>query len=147
MARPKRFLVAFLLALLLPAAADVAGETRFRSFALVVDPGAESLAAWQVELTYDAASVRIVGVEGGREPWQEAPYYDPKGFDAGRMLVASFTLVSNPPAGATRVARVHVQETIGIGTTIRVKLTAAADANGRRIGATVRLVPEKGVRP
>ena len=143
----KRFLVAFLLALLLPAAADVAGETRFRPYALVVDPAGEPLAAWQVELTYDAAAVRIVGVEGGREPWQEAPYYDPKGLDAGRMLVASFTLVASPPAGAMVVARIHAQETIGSGTSIRAKLTAAADPDGRRIGATVRLVPEKGVRP
>jgi hypothetical protein len=138
---------AILLALLLPSVAAIAGETRFGTYALVVDPVSESLAAWQAELTYDAAAIRIVGVEGGREPWQEAPYYDPKGLDAGRMLLASFTLVPSPPAGEARVARIHVQEPIEGGTTIRVKLTAAADPAGRRIGATVRLVPEEGDRP
>lgn len=143
----KRFLAVLLLASLLPAMPAVAGESRFRSFAVLIDAGDEPLAAWQVELTYDPAAVRIVGVEGGRAPWQEAPYYDPKGLDAGRMLVASFTLAADPPAKATRVARIHVQETGWREASIRVKLTAAADAVGRRIGATVRLVPEEGERP
>jgi hypothetical protein len=143
----RRLLVMLLLALLLPTLPAVGGETRFRSYALLVDAGDEPLAAWQVELTYDPAAVRIVGVEGGRPPWQEAPYYDPKGLDAGRMLVAAFTLESDPPAGVTRVARIHVQETGWREASIRVKLTAAAAAEGRRIGATVRLVPEEGERP
>jgi hypothetical protein len=143
----KRFLGALLLTLLLPAQPAGAGETRFRPYALIVDPGGARLAAWQVELTYDPSALRIVGVEGGRGPWREAPYYDPKGLDAGRMLVASFTLAADPPSKATRVARIHVQETGRDGSAIRVKLTAAADADGRRIGATVRLVPEEGERP
>jgi hypothetical protein len=98
-------------------------------------------------LRYDPAAVRVVGVEGGRHPWGEAPYYDPRGLESGRLPVASFTLATDPPAGATRVARIHVQETDRRGVAIGVKLTAAADAEGRRIGATVRLVPEEGERP
>lgn len=124
-----------------------AAETRFRTWALVVDAGEESLAAWQVELAYDPATVRVVGVEGGPSPWAEAPHYDPKGLEAGRLVVAAFTLAPRPPVGATRVARIHVQESGWGETAINAKLTAAADPDGRRIGATVRLVPEEGERP
>ncbi len=144
----KRLAILLLLAVLLPAfPAAAGGETRFRTFALIVDPGEESLAAWQVELTYDPDTLRIVGVEGGPFPWGESPYYDPKGLDAGRMVLASYTLEPQPPAGATRVARVHVQETQRKRNPLQANLVAAADADGRRIGATVRLVPEKGERP
>lgn len=143
----KRILAVLLLALLLPHLPVGAGETRFRPYALIVDPGGAPLGAWQVELAYDPSALRIVGVEGGPAPWHEAPYYDPEGLEAGRMLVASFTLAADPPAKATRVARIHVQETGWGRASIRVKLTAAAAADGRRIGATVRLVPEEGERP
>jgi hypothetical protein len=62
------------------------------------------------------------------------------------MLVASFTLVPAPPAGATRVARIHVQIMEKKPDPLRVNLVAAADPAGRRIGAIVRLVPEEGER-
>ncbi|HEY5998728.1 MAG TPA: hypothetical protein VI078_05425 [bacterium] len=137
-----------LIALVLVAlTAPSAAQTRFRTWALIVDSVGEPLAAWQVELAYDPAAVKIVGVEGGRAPWQAAPHYDPKGLEAGRLVVAAFTLAPYPPPGVTRVARIHAQES-GLGEHfIRVKLTAAADPDGRRIGATVRLVPEEGERP
>ena len=128
-------------------ASPVAAETRFRTYALIVDPAGEPLAAWQVELACDPATVRIVGVEGGPSPWAEAPHYDPKGLEAGRLVIAAFTLAAQPPAGAIRVARIHVQESGWEEHVIRAKLTAAADPAGRRIGATVRLVPEEGERP
>jgi hypothetical protein len=137
----------FVFVLVAIAAAPAAAETRFRTWALVIDSAGEPLAAWQVELACDPAAVKIVGVEGGPSPWAEAPHYDPKGLEAGKMVIAAFTLAPQPPAGATRVARVHVQESGWGETSIRAKLTAAADPAGRRIGATVRLVPEEGERP
>jgi hypothetical protein len=140
-------LVALALLALFAFIPPAAAETRFRTWALVVDSADEPLAAWQVELLHDPAAVKIVGVEGGRAPWQEAPHYDPKGLEGGRLVVAAFILAPHPPAGATRVARIHVQEGGWGENSVRAKLTAAADPDGRRIGATVRLVPEEGERP
>lgn len=137
----------FVLLLVASVAAPAIAETHFRTWALVIDPAGEPLAAWQVELACDPAAVKIVGVEGGPSPWAEAPHYDPKGLEAGRLVIAAFTLAPRPPAGATRVARIHVQEDEWGDHLIRAKLTAAADPDGRRIGATVRLVPEEGERP
>ena len=143
----RKLTLLLLLAILLPALPAAAGDMRFRTFALMVDADTDSLAAWQVELTYDQAAVRIVGVEGGLAPWEEAPYYDPKGLDAGRMVLASFTLDPDPPSAAIRVARVHIQQTGRKRNPLQANLMAAADAAGRRIGATVRLIPEEGERP
>jgi hypothetical protein len=140
----QRFLALLLLGFLLATTPALADETRFRTFGVGIDAGEERLAAWQVELTYDPDAVRIVGVEGGPPPWEEAPYYDPRGLEGGRILVAAFTLSPEIPPGAIRVARIHVQEMRSSRTPLQANLAAAADPDGRRIGATVRLVPEKG---
>ena len=137
-----------LLALLAFIPPPAAAETRFRTYALLVDSAGEPLAAWQVELAYDPADGE--DRRGGRRA-------APRGrrrrtttrwaWRRGRLVIAAFTLAPQPPAGATRVARIHVQESGRGEISIRAKLTAAADADGRRIGATVRLVPEEGERP
>lgn len=143
----RQLVILLFLAILLPALPAAAGETRFRTFALIVDADTAPLAAWQVELTFDPAVVRIVGIEGGPSPWEEAPYYDPQGLDAGRMVLATFTLEPDPPSKVVRVARVHVQETGRKRSTLQANLLVAADPEGRRIGATVRLFPEEGEWP
>jgi hypothetical protein len=140
----RRLIWLLLLGLLLLPMPALADETRFRTFGVVIDAGEERLAAWQVELTYEPDTVRIVGVEGGPPPWEEAPYYDPRGLEGGRILIAAFTLSPEVPTGPIRVARIHVQEMRRSRTPLQANLAAAADPDGRRIGATVRLVPEKG---
>lgn len=124
------------------AAADApAGEPRFRAVDVIVDAGASPLAAYQVELTYDREAVSLVGLEGGDPPFSDAPYYDPRGLTAGRVVVASFTLDRSPPRGAVRVARVHLAERNGAAREVDAQLAVAGTVGGAKIPAAVRLIP------
>ena len=125
----------------LAATAGRAGGPRFRAVDLIVDAGTSPLAAYQVELTYDREVVSLVGLEGGEPPFSEAPYYDPRGLTAGRVVVASFTLDRSPPRSAVRVARVHLAEQGGAARELDAHLTVAGTVGGARVPAAVRLVP------
>jgi hypothetical protein len=108
---------------------------RFRSFDIVVDPGAMQLGAYQFELLCDA---KIVGIEGGEtKSFAEPPFYDAEALSGGRIIIAGFTLDHDTPAGRVRVARVHVMETGA--TRYTPRLMAAASTGGSRIHATIEL--------
>ncbi len=112
----------------------------FRAIDLWVGSGKAPLAAYQVEVTYDAEHVKIVGLEGsGTEAFRDAPYYDRKGFEGGRIVVAAFTLDEHAPTGNTRVARIHIAVENGEQPNLSAKLVTAAKPGGKRIKPTVKL--------
>lgn len=130
--------LAYIVALLFVTMAASA-QTRFLAMDLVIDPHGESLAAYQVEIKA-SAGVKIVGVEGGEHPeFRKAPFYDPKGIQHERLIVAAFSTAdaSKLPNAATRVLTIHLEcegepklETI---------LKVAADARGQKITAKAEL--------
>jgi hypothetical protein len=113
----------------------------FHALDLYIDSGREPLAAYQVEITYDRAAVRIVGLEGGDPPaYAKAPYFDRAGFRAGRIIVAAFTADDeSAPKGRFRAARIHVAVDRGVEPRLDVTLTAAAKPGGERISPKVEL--------
>lgn len=134
-------------ALLLPALAAAAEHAHFLPLEIVIDTGGKPLAAYQFEFTYPAGSVSIVGIEGGDAPFTEAPFYDPKGLTAGRVVIAAFTTDPHPPAGRVRIARIHVM-TRGDGPLAAgARLLVAADPDGAAFTADIMLLEEKGAKP
>jgi hypothetical protein len=114
-------------------------QTRFVAMDLVIDPQGEALAAYQVEIRA-SGNLKIVGVEGGEHPeFRKAPYYDPKGIQHERLIVAAFSTAdaSKLPNRSTRVLTVHLEcegepklETI---------LKVAGDPRGQKIYAKAEL--------
>jgi hypothetical protein len=117
-------------------------EVRFRAVDVVIDAGEVPLAAYQLELFYDKASSSLVGIEGGEPPYSEAPYYDPKGLTIGRVVIADFSTVSDPPRGRIRVARIHVEERGD--PKLHVRLVTVGTIGGRKVWAQIQLVPFGG---
>jgi len=129
-------------ALLAPGAtrADV---SRFRPVDVWLDSGGQPLAAYQVEITAgpDAA---IVGVEGGAGAFAEPPHYDPAALRGGRIILAAFTTTAGAPQRRTRVATLHMRESGDAQPSYRAVVMVAAAPDGRRIPASVELVPRQG---
>jgi hypothetical protein len=112
----------------------------FRALDLWVDSGKARLAAYQVELAYDAESVKIVGIEGGEaKAFRAAPHYDRKGFEGGRIVVAAFTIDDDAPRGNTRVARIHLAIVGAQRPELSARLVTAAKPGGKRIKPKVKL--------
>lgn len=133
--------------LLLHAFTAFAGGTVFRAYDVVVDPGGRPLSAYQVEISYDRDACSLVGIEGGEKPFARAPYYDPRGLTAGRVVIADFTTAPGAPRGRVRVARVHVEEHGDGEPALRVRKVVAGTTGGARIAARIELIPyEEGVR-
>jgi len=138
--------VALLLAAGTIAAAEPAEtKTAFRAWDVFVESGGETLGAYQVEISYPKAMVKIVGVEGGEpEPFQEAPHYDPKGLKGDRLILAAFTTdTKSAPKGTVRVARIHMNIEGADTPQISAKLMTAADIDGKKIKMTARLAEAK----
>ncbi len=113
-------------------------QAQFVAVEIYANSDGKGLAAWQIELQCDPAKATIVGVEGGEKP----PYYDPAALQGGRIILASFTTESQPPAGRVLVARVHLQETGK--TDYAVNVMAAAAPGGERIEPRIDLVRAGG---
>ncbi|MCH8271332.1 MAG: hypothetical protein IH985_09020 [Planctomycetes bacterium] len=113
----------------------------FRALDVVIDSGESELAAYQFELRVPKG-VELVGVENGEHPaFAKAPYYDPRALGGGRIIIAAFDTGDDLPTGKTRVCRVHVRETVP-GARYNIKLTVAADADGRSIEADIEIHEE-----
>ena len=147
----RKLLVAALL--LTVNAAPASAEVSFRPVDVYVDAGRVALGAYQVQITYNKARIKIAGLEGGETAaYRDAPYYDSDGLTRGRIVVASFVRKGvsdrNVPSGRTRVARLHVQvdsrcpEDALRGMTIR--LIVAADMKGRRTRGNASLIWTNG---
>lgn len=141
---PRVLLVASLLlaAVVDATPADRESAPRFVAYDVRIDSGADALAAWQIEVTYDPATTKILSLEGGQaDAFRDAPHYDPAGFTAGRIVIASFTPTDEAaPTGATRVARLHFR-TEGEAAAPAVALVTAARPGGEKIGARATLAP------
>lgn len=113
---------------------------RFEALDVYVDSGDRPLAAWQMELVTDTPGIEIAGIEGGEHAaYQKPPYYDARAMRQNRVVLASYDDGDELPTGNSRVARVHVQ-IAGAGLCeYRVKLSAAASADGERIPAEITL--------
>ena len=133
---------AALACLLLAGLAPGEERVRFLPLDVFVDSGEERLAAYQIEVTYDASRVKIVGIEGGEaEGFREAPYYDRKGMTAGRIVIAAFVPDDDAaPSGRTRVARLHLRVEGDGELDCTVRLVTAARPGGGQIEPEVELV-------
>ncbi len=122
------------------AAAESGESIRFRTAEIFIDSGDEKLAAWQVEVRYDKQSVAIVGLEGGDAVFASPPYYDPRGMEGGRIVIASFTTDdAKAPAGKIRVTRLHLR--ISGSPELAIRLITAAKPGGTKITAIPPLTP------
>jgi hypothetical protein len=129
------------------AAAVSAAEPQivFKAYDVYADTGEKALGAYQIEVTYGKDTVKIVGIEGG-EPasFEEAPRYDPKGLQGGRIIIAAFTTdEESAPKGRARVARIHVSIEGDDAAQMVAKLMTAADAGGTKMDIGIELVEAK----
>lgn len=116
-------------------------DIRFQAMDIFIDSKTEALAAFQVDVRYEKDRVKIVSLEGGEtESYQEPPYFDPKGMEHGRIILAGFTL-DDPPKGETRVARLHLRIQGEMMPDLTIWVMTAARPGGERIAAKARLIP------
>jgi hypothetical protein len=121
-------------------AVGVPKSPRFMALDVVVDAGAEGLAAYQVEIKDAAGFAKIVGIEGGEGLYKSAPYYDPAAMQKEHVIIGalSTSAADGLPRGATRVARVHVMVEGGEPKWEAVLMTAGA-TGGKKIEGVVRV--------
>ncbi len=117
---------------------------RFQAIDVFVD-SPEKLAAYQVELTYPAATVQVVGVEGGAaDAYREAPHFDERGKTGGRIVLAAFTLDEDrAPEGRVRVARLHLRVRGPATPQITVRPVTAARPGGDKIDVDADVRPAR----
>lgn len=127
-----------------PRGAGQAPLVRFEARDVLVDVGETRLAAYQLELIDLGGRTVVVGVEGGEsEAFRTPPYYDSAALAKGRLILAAFSTAEDLPSGRTRVARVHLQIEGDRPPRLEVKLTLAADAEGRTFEAEATLEETK----
>lgn len=133
----RALIVGALLALRVAAEPD-APPARLTTLDVIVDAGADALAAYQVEINADGEA-EILSVEGGEHPaFSPPPYYDPAALHRRRIILAAFSTSTNLPSGRTRVATLHLRESGP--TSYRVRLMAAARLDGARFAPEVSVV-------
>jgi len=136
----RRLLPLFVLCVIAFAGAQtepVAPAVRFEPVDVIVDAGNVPLGAYQFELAVEKGEAVIVGLEGGEHAaFKEPPFYDPAALAQSRIVVAAFSTDKVLPAGATRVARLHMQVTGSAD--YAVKLVVATDAKGEAVKAAIR---------
>lgn len=116
-------------------APDTADPMRFVPVHVYLDVGSQQLAAYQFELDATPTGATIVGLEGGdHAAFADPPSYDPEALQAGRIIVAAFSLDEDLPTGRTRVATLHLLAPEGE-LDLPFVLNVAADELGMRIDA------------
>ncbi len=116
---------------------------RFASVSVYIDPQAQPLAAWQIEIDAGTPGVKLVGIEGGdASAFHDPPYYDPQALLGGRIVIAAFSLAKDLPTQKNRVARLMVQIPGHARPNYAAKLQVAASPDSRTIPATVSLIEE-----
>ena len=111
---------------------------------------AESVAAWQFELSDKYGKMKVVGVESGESAaYQRAPYYDREAVrlgEADRIVVADYSLadIDELPSGRTRIATIHLMLDSEDDQDIEPTLITATTHDGRVIDASISLVLRTG---
>jgi hypothetical protein len=109
---------------------------RFATLDVTIDPHGTPLAAWQVEVTADAAAVKLAGIEGGDHPaYREPAFYDPAALNQNRVILAAFNTSADLPSKTFRAARLHVQIAGEAKPKWEVKVVTAAGTEGGVIKA------------
>ena len=112
----------------------------FRTVDISVDSKTNSLAAYQIDIRYDKEDVKVVGLEGGSDGFNNPPYYDRAGLEGGRIIIAAFvdddTHAKN---GKTRVARLHLQTNGCKPYEFKTKPMVAAKPGGKEIPVDVEV--------
>ncbi len=119
---------------------------RFQSVDVYLNSGSAPLAAYQLDFSITNGVGKIVGIEGGEHTaFREAPFYDPKAIQHERVIIAAFSTESADklPTGKTRLATIHLQITGIEPPQFELKLQTAADAEGKKIPATISLEERK----
>ncbi len=122
------------------------GRGRFRAVDIYLDSKSAPLAAYQLEFAATNGVVKIVGVEGGKDPvFHEAPFYDPKAIQQERVIIAAFSTepAAKLPTGKTKVATIHIQITGLQEPAFELKLQAAADSQGNKISVEASFEEQK----
>ena len=119
-----------------------AAPVSFRAVDVLVDSGAEALAAYQLDFLATTGSVKIISIEGGQHAaFKEPPYYDSKAIQQEHAVLAAFNTspAAQLPSGKTRVATIHVQVTGGIQPQFATRIITAATVDGRPVRAHASL--------
>ncbi|MEN9359706.1 MAG: hypothetical protein RL095_1241 [Verrucomicrobiota bacterium] len=110
---------------------------RFASCDLVIESDSP-FSAWQAEIRYPAGVILTL-IENGEGAFVEAPDYDRRGLERGRIILASYTL-ENQPEKRLRVARLHfLAPSDANQEDWTVRLTALGDSQARRISGRIHL--------
>jgi hypothetical protein len=137
----------FILVLLICAWSALAGaeQTRFVAMDVFIDPKGEALAAYQLEIAAPGGC-KIVGIEGGEHPeFRKAPYYDPKGMQRERLIVAAFSTAANAnlPNARSRILTLHL-ECLGNQTPkLEATLKLSANPSGAKFNSDLTLTERK----
>jgi hypothetical protein len=116
------------------------------SYELVIDSGVADLAAWQVELRFDAKSARILRIDGSSSYPADIPLaFDHAGLSSGRLTVLSLSTAADLPRGVVTVA--HLQLFHRGPAQLTAHPIAAADSAARRIPITLSLNPTQELSP
>lgn len=123
--------------------AEAAGP-RFVSVELMLDAGATPVAAYQLEFRATGGAT-ITGIEGGASTaFAEPPYYDPAAMRNERAILAAFSTAGPDalPTGKTRLATIHLMIEGDAAPQYETRLVLAADAQGKKIPASLALTTE-----
>lgn len=112
----------------------------FRTVEISVDSKSNSLAAYQIDIRYDKKNVKVVGLEGGSDGFNNPPFYDRAGLEGGRIIIAAFIDDDmHAKKGKTRVARLHLQTTGCHPYEFKTKPMVAAKPGGKEIPVDVEV--------
>lgn len=112
-------------------------STSFRPLSIELT-SAESIAAYQLEITVASGEASFVGIEGGEAPFDAPPSYDPEALSETRIILAAFDTAELLPAGTHRVATLHVRE-VGPDAVYQVRVLAVANSAAERVTAAATI--------
>lgn len=122
-----------------------AAPGRVTTYELVIDSGEAALAAWQVELRFDAESARILRIDSADFPADMPLAFDHGGLSSGRLTVLALSTASALPNGSVSVARVQLFHRGN--PNLDAVPVAAADSAANRIPITLVLNPTQEATP
>ena len=122
---------------------------RFDSVDIWLD-SAESVAAWQFELSDRNGTMKVVGIENGdSDAFAGTPYYDREAVQLGtadRIVVADYSLDEKEslPSGRIRLATLHLMLTGAYDPAFNLRLVTATTRDGQAIDASISLESPTG---